>query len=147
MTKKLFSWLSFLIVFSFVLHSCVHDEISTASDLASKEYTNKSLWKEDEKYIKNVMKVYFENESEIKKVTGEPLWDYAMTMNRFDESFLMVPVVENGKVVSILNVPRHGKKVYFIYTSLPEDLVFFQDLISTRAKKVLETQISSDTSK
>lgn len=121
------------------MYSCVHDEITSLSDASSKEYTNKSLWKEDEKYIKNVMKVYLENESKIKKVNGTPLWDYAMTMGRTDESFLMVPVVEKGKVVAVLNVPRNGQRVYFTYTQVQNDIEFFQNLTSTRIKKAGNT--------
>ncbi|WP_407404800.1 hypothetical protein [Chryseobacterium sp.] len=51
------------------LYSCIHDEIYSSADLPSTEYINKSLWKQDEKYIKNVMTVYTDNEEEIKKVS------------------------------------------------------------------------------
>ncbi|MDQ1101687.1 hypothetical protein [Chryseobacterium sp. SORGH_AS_1048] len=90
MMRKLISWLSFMMAFSLVLLSCVHDEIYTSSDPASKEYHSKSVFREDEKYIKNVMQIYFEHEAEIKKGNAVPLWDYAMTMGNFDESFLIV---------------------------------------------------------
>ena len=49
------------------LYSCIHDEIYSSADPSSTEYINKSLWKQDEKYIKNVMTVYTDNEEEIKK--------------------------------------------------------------------------------
>jgi hypothetical protein len=126
------------------LYSCVHDELISSSDPASKEYHSKSLWKEDEKYIKNVMKVYFENESEIKKVTGTPLWDYATTVGSFDESFLMVPVIEEQKVVSVLKVPRHGTKIYFYYTGSDSDLAFFQGFVFAKLKKAVDSKGSSE---
>lgn len=147
MARKIISWLSFLAVFIFILQSCVHDEIYSSSDPASKEYHSKSLWKEDEKYIKNVMKVYFENESEIKKTSGTPYWDYATTVNNFDESFLMVPVVEGKTVVSVLKVPRHGSKIYFYYTNSNEDLEFFQGFVFSKNKKALKFDTTSEVSK
>ncbi|WP_076446731.1 hypothetical protein [Chryseobacterium sp. RU37D] len=144
MRKKYFLWLSSMAVFlSLLLNSCVHDEIYSSSDPASKEYTNKSLWKEDETYIKNVMKIYLENESKIKKISGNPVWDYATTVNNFDESFLMVPVVEGKTVVSVIKVPRHGNKVYFYYTASAEDLAFFQGLVFAAKKRALHFETST----
>ncbi|WP_294213562.1 hypothetical protein, partial [uncultured Chryseobacterium sp.] len=67
------------------------------------------------------------------------MWDYAMTMDRFDESFLMVPVAEQGKVVAVLNVPRKGQKVYFTYTQVQNDMEFFQNLMSSRLKRAETT--------
>jgi hypothetical protein len=134
-------------VFVLLLQSCVHDELYSASDPTSKEYHSKSLWKEDKKYIKNVMKVYLENESEIKKTSGTPYWDYATTVNNFDESFLMVPVVEGKTVVSILKVPKHGSKIYFYYTNSNEELEFFQGLVFSKYKKPLKSDDVSETNK
>ncbi|RXM40629.1 hypothetical protein BOQ62_04725 [Chryseobacterium sp. CH21] len=130
-----------------LFHSCIHDETLITSNPNSKEYINKSLWKEDEKYIKNVMKIYQDNEPEIKKSNGTPYWNYATTIDRFNESFLMVPVVENGKVVSVLQVPRHQDKVYFIYTSSDDDISFFQNLFSSKLKKIMDTKMSDEASK
>ncbi|MDN4012863.1 hypothetical protein QX233_10345 [Chryseobacterium gambrini] len=129
MTKKMISWLSFMAVFLFLLHSCVHDEIYSSSDPASAEYHSKSLWKEDEKYIKNVMKIYSEHEDNIKKFSGTPDWDYAMSMGRYDESFMVVPIIENGKVVNTLACARFDKKVYFRYENSETNEAFFQNII------------------
>jgi len=147
MKKNLIFRLFLPMVLFTLFHSCIHDETLASSDPASKEYTNKSLWKEDEKYIKNVMKIYQDNEFEIKKNSGTPYWNYATTVDRYDESFLMVPVVENGKVVSVLQVPRHQNKVYFIYTSSDDDISFFQNLFSSKPKKVMDTKMSDEASK
>ncbi|MFP7657627.1 hypothetical protein [Chryseobacterium proteolyticum] len=143
MKKKFIFKLLLLVVLCISLYSCVHDEVTASFDPSSKEYTNKSLWKEDEKYIKNVMKVYQENESKIKKGSGTPYWDYATTMDSFDESFLMVPVVDNGKVISVLQVPRHGTKIYFIYRQSQNDISFFQNYISARVKKAINTNTNN----
>ncbi|WP_394674184.1 hypothetical protein [uncultured Chryseobacterium sp.] len=62
MMRKLISWLACMAVFCLLLLSCIHDEMSSSSQPASNEYTNLSLWKQDEKYIKNVMKIYAGNE-------------------------------------------------------------------------------------
>ena len=125
------------------LYSCIHEEIISSADPSSTEYTNKSLWKEDETYIKNVMQVYFENEAEIKKANGIPFWNYATTVETFDERFLMVPVVSNNKVVSVLQVPRRGSKIYFYYTYYPEHISFFQALVFGKHKKAITRENST----
>jgi len=119
------------------LSSCVHDEVYSSADTVSMEYINKTLWKQDEKYIKNIMTVYLENEKDIRKSNGVPFWDYATTVNTFDESFLMVPVVENKRVVSVLQVPRKGSKVYFYYSRISKQINFFQGLIFAKHKKIV----------
>lgn len=129
MTKKIFSWLSFMTVFSFLLYSCVQDEMYSASDTTSNEYHSKSLWKEDEKYIKNVMKIYAEHESEIKKIDGTPVWDYAMSMGRYDETFMAVPIVKNNTVINTLVCARFDKKVYFRYENSQRNNEFFNNII------------------
>ncbi|WP_139262691.1 hypothetical protein [Chryseobacterium polytrichastri] len=147
MKKNFIIRLLLLVAVSVFLYSCVHDEIASSTDPASKEYTNKSLWKEDEKYIKNVMKVYYEHEVDIKKISGTPYWDYASTMETYDESFLMVPIVDQGKVVSILQVPRDGITIHFYYTNFRNQIDFFQKLVFSEYKKALPSETSSPTSK
>lgn len=127
--KKLVSWLSFMTVFCFMLHSCVQDEIYSSTGPTSKEYHSKSFWKEDEKYIKNVMKIYFEHESEIKKIGGSPAWDYSMSMGKYNETFMAVPIVENGRVINTLVCARFDKKVYFRYENSERNNKFFNDII------------------
>lgn len=55
--KNLWLFLVFLALFS-----CRTEEIiltqNTLAPVQNKEYSNKSLWKEDEVFIKNVMKIY-----------------------------------------------------------------------------------------
>jgi hypothetical protein len=135
MKKKLLLRLCLILMVTLSLYSCIHEEIISSTDPASTEYTNKSLWKQDEKYIKNVMKVYAEHETEIKKANGIPYWNFATTVDSFDESFVAVPVIDNGKVVSVLKVPRHGKNIYFYYTNETSDLRFFQGLVFAKYKK------------
>ncbi|MDQ1097866.1 MULTISPECIES: hypothetical protein [Chryseobacterium] len=140
MMRKLISWLSFMMAFSLVLLSCVHDEIYTASDPASKEYHSKSVFREDEKYIKNVMQIYFEHEAEIKKGNAVPLWDYAMTMGNYDESFLIVPLAEGGKVTACLQVPRNGDHVTFLEDRDSEHIKFFQRYIASKKRKAVKSE-------
>jgi hypothetical protein len=140
MRKKIILWLSFAIVFSLALHSCVHDEIYSSTDPTSKEYHSQSLWKEDEVYIKNVMKVYFEHESEIKRGNGIPVWDYAMTMGYANESFLIVPVAEGNKIVSCIQVPRNGDNISFMYETDPEHIKFFQGYTTLKDRKPLKLE-------
>ncbi|WP_294236458.1 hypothetical protein [uncultured Chryseobacterium sp.] len=129
MTKKIVSWLTFIAIFTLSIQSCIHDDIYTSSDPASADYHSKSLWKEDEKYIKNVMKIYSEHHDKIKKFSGTPDWDYAMSMGKYDESFMVVPVIENGKVVNTLACARFDKKVYFRYENSETNNAFFQNII------------------
>ncbi|MDH6252197.1 hypothetical protein M2347_001924 [Chryseobacterium sp. H1D6B] len=145
MKKKLTLQLMLCFFYCFTLYSCMHDDVSSASESASKEYINKSLWKEDEKYIKNVMQVYQENEDKIKKISGTPYWDYASTLESFDETFLMVPIVEEGRVISVMQVPRHGSRIRFYYTNFKKQIGFFQALIFAKYKKASDA--SSETNK
>jgi hypothetical protein len=135
MKNKLMLRLCLMMTALLSLYSCIHDEVYLSSDPSSTEYTNKSLWKQDEKYITNVMKVYAENEADIKKVNGIPYWNFATTIDSFDESFVAIPIVNEGKVISVLKVPRHGKKIYFYYTHDESDLQFFQALVFAKYKK------------
>ncbi|WP_353148616.1 hypothetical protein [Chryseobacterium sp.] len=147
MRKKQFLMLFLLIAFAISLHSCINDTLLSSVDPESKEYQarkikeyqSKSLWPEDEKYIKNVMQVYFENETEIMKVPGTPYWEYATTIGSFDESFLMVPIVDKDRVVSVLQVPRDKvkNKIFFYYTNFTEHLEFFDHLAFSQYKKAI----------
>ncbi|WP_370896927.1 hypothetical protein [Chryseobacterium gossypii] len=103
-----------MIVFIFTLHSCVHDEVYTFSDSSSKEYISKSLWKEDEKYIKNVKAVFDEyaNKDYFTSNFGTIYWDYALTMGT-NETFLEVPVIKNGKINFVLVVYKDGDRIFF----------------------------------
>ncbi|KMQ68683.1 hypothetical protein ACM39_05145 [Chryseobacterium sp. FH2] len=129
-----------LIAFAFTLHSCVHDEIISSVDPLSKEYHSKSVFKEDEKYIKNVMQVYQEHETDIKKINGTPLWDYAMTMGHFDESFLIVPVSDGGKIISCLQAPRNGDNITFISDNDREHITFFQKYTTLKNRKPIKSE-------
>lgn len=127
--RKNYLRLFLLIAFLFSVYSCVHDEIYTATDSSSTEYHSKSFWKEDEKYIKNIIRIYAEHEFEIKRMSGVPQWEYAMSMGKYDETFMIVPIVKNNKVVSTLSCARFDKKVYFKYDNTPENIVFFDRML------------------
>ncbi|MDH6252508.1 hypothetical protein M2347_002235 [Chryseobacterium sp. H1D6B] len=146
MKKKLFIQLLLFFFSCLTLYSCIHDDVNTASDLSSKEYENKSLWKQDEKYIKNVMQVYQKNEDKIKKTSGTPYWDYASTLESFDETFVMVPIVDAERVISIMQIPRHGNKIRFYYTNFQSQIDFFQAVIFAKYKKAVLSD-SSETDK
>lgn len=135
MNKKLLftSVWGFLLILLF--NGCrTNDEaIKNERQIQGAEYSSKTLWNEDEKYIKNVIKVYDQYKETVGKSTqikGEPFWDYAMTMGQFNESYLEVPVINQEKVVQILRVIRKGSKVYFSSNSTEKtSLDFFQQLI------------------
>ena len=55
--------------------------------------------------IKNINKVYDNNANieYIYKTYGTVAWEYAMSMGRFNESYLIVPVTKNHKVSVIIS--------------------------------------------
>lgn len=116
---------------SLFLYSCMHDETTAESEASyqTKEYTSKSLWKEDEKYIKNVKKVFDANADPVyfKNKHGEVAWNYALTTG--EESFLEVPVIKNGKVNFTLVVKRERDRVYFKTDRNEKSKKFFEILM------------------
>ncbi|AMR39900.1 hypothetical protein HZP39_00330 [Elizabethkingia anophelis] len=116
------------------------ETIKNERQIQGSEYSSKTLWNEDEKYIKNVIKIYNQYKETVSKSTqikGEPFWDYAMTMGQFNESYLEVPVVNQEKVVQILRVIRKGSQVYFGSNSAEKaSLDFFQQLIFGKYTKI-----------
>ncbi|WP_294234713.1 hypothetical protein [uncultured Chryseobacterium sp.] len=146
MKRKIVSWLAFMAIFLLSLQSCVYDEMYSSPDYSKKEYQSKSLWKEDEKYIKNVMKIYTKHEKDIHKPAGVPDWDYAMSMGKYDESFMVVPIVENGKVVNTLVCGHFYRKVYFRYENSKINNEFFQKIMFGKyAKYKTETPDNTKT--
>lgn len=135
------------------LYSCIHDDFTlqenSSETLNAARFSSKSLWEEDEKYISKVKEVYAKNADEnyIQQKYGTIFWDYSITMNQFDESYLMVPVLKNNKVVHILEVFREKNRVYFQFSA--DDLKsneFFQTLIFDRGKiKAAESSNANDT--
>jgi len=137
MMKKIVSWLTFMAVFLLTLQSCVHDEIYSSSDPVSKVYHSKSLWKEDEKYIKNVKQIFegYADRQYFSSSFGTVYWDYATTMGTYDEKFLEVPVIKNSKVNFILLVYRDGDRIFFKRKDDENSKRFFQILVFTDREK------------
>ncbi|WP_223558046.1 hypothetical protein [Chryseobacterium lathyri] len=131
MRKNLVLRLFLLIALSISLYSCIHDETLASPDPVSQEYTNKSLWKEDEKYIRNVKKIFdqYANKSYFSGKYGNVLWDYALTMGTFDESFLEVPISRNGKINFVLTAERRGDRVFFKIKNEQSSNDFFDVLV------------------
>ncbi len=73
MKRKIILRLLLLLAFSVTLYSCVHDEINSSANPSNYEYTSKSLWKEDEVYIRNVMKIYLEKRDGNQKIKRNTL--------------------------------------------------------------------------
>ena len=142
MMKKTTHWLLLLAIITFSLSSCIHDETSSASEasILSQEYTSKSLWKEDEKYIKNVKKIFetYSDPNYVKAKHGEIAWNYATTAG--EESFLEVPVIKDGKVNFIAVVKREGDRVFFKIDRNENSKKFF-DLLVFKDRKDLSGTI------
>lgn len=58
----------------------------------------------------------------------------------------MVPVVENKRVVSVLQVPRKGNKIYFYHSKINEQISFFQGLVFAKHTKAVFSE-NADTNK
>ncbi|QIY91898.1 hypothetical protein [Chryseobacterium gallinarum] len=131
MKKHLRLKMLLLAVISLFLYSCMHDETTAESEASylTKEYTSKSLWKEDEKYIKNVKKIFEANADPeyFKNKHGEVAWNYALTTG--EESLLEVPVIKNGKIHFTLVVKREGNRVYFKTDPNEKSKNFFEILM------------------
>ncbi|MDV3951642.1 hypothetical protein CMT77_05365 [Elizabethkingia anophelis] len=142
MNKKLLFTSVWGLLLILLFNGCrTNDEaIKNERQIQGDEYSSKTLWNEDEKYIKNVIKIYNQYKETVSKSTqikGEPFWDYAMTMGQFNESYLEVPVVNQEKVVQILRVIRKGSQVYFGSNSAEKaSLDFFQQLIFGKYTKI-----------
>ncbi|HFK5527610.1 TPA: hypothetical protein ACGZ99_001660 [Elizabethkingia anophelis] len=135
MNRKLLYTLVWGFLLMLLFNGCrTNDEaIKNERQIQGAEYSSKTLWNEDEKYIKNVIKIYNQYKETVSKSTqikGEPFWDYAMTMGQFNESYLEVPVVNQEKVVQILRVIRKGSQIYFGSNSEEKTSIdFFQQFI------------------
>ncbi|MCY0978727.1 hypothetical protein PGH12_10430 [Chryseobacterium wangxinyae] len=149
MKKNLLLRLCLMMTVMLSLYSCISDEITSQENpsetLNAARFSSKSLWEEDEKYISKVREVYAKNANEnyIQQKYGTIYWDYATTMDQFDESYLMVPVLRNNKVINILEVFRVKNRVYFQFSA--DDLEsneFFQTLIFDR--DIIKAAESSD---
>ncbi|HFK5528960.1 TPA: hypothetical protein ACGZ99_003032 [Elizabethkingia anophelis] len=142
MNRKLLYTLVWGFLLILLFNGCrTNDEaIKNERQIQGSEYSSKTLWNEDEKYIKNVIKIYNQYKEtviESTQIKGEPFWDYAMTMGQFNESYLEVPVVNQEKVVQILRVIRKGSQVYFGSNSEEKaSLDFFQQLIFGKYTKI-----------
>lgn len=150
MKKKLMIRVLLLSVISIFIYSCMHEDLTSDSDpdLYSKEYTNKSLWKEDEKYIENVKKVFdqYADKNYFFGKYGNVLWDYALTMGTFDESFLKVPIAKDGKIKFVLTAERSGNKVYFRIKNEKNSNDFFNVLVFKDRKYLKGNEVISSKS-
>ncbi|WP_417431249.1 hypothetical protein [Halpernia sp.] len=132
MKRKLFNFLSFGIFISVLLSGCrAENETVGFEGNKKQDYVNKSLWNEDEVFIKNVKKIYEKNANEVQMYSkfGSVAWDYATSMNTFNETFLMAPVLKNNQVVAIVTTKRLGNKVFFKFTKQDTEVNDFFKII------------------
>ncbi len=132
------------IVFATLIHSCIHDDVYSASDPSNTEYHSKSPWKEDEVYIKNVKAVFNEYADKDYFITnfGTVYWDYAVTMGT-EETFLEVPVVKNDKVNFILLVYRDGDRIFFKRKEGENSKEFFKALVFNDRKSLISSKLNN----
>ncbi|MCC2590569.1 hypothetical protein [Chryseobacterium sp. MFBS3-17] len=119
MMRKIFlKFWHFLVLLS--LFSCRTEEL-VSSELVQQrqEYFNRSLWKEDEVYIKKVKQVFDEyaDQARMQSEYGDVYWDYATSLNTYNESYLIAPVLKSGKVAGYVEAKRIDDKVFFQFTT------------------------------
>lgn len=72
------------------------------------------------------------NMEHVKSRYGDLYWDYAMTFGQFGESYLLVPVVKDNRVVLLMEAVREGNKVYFFEKEDKGKIDFFQAVIFSK---------------
>ncbi len=63
-----------------------------------------------------------------------------MPFDKFDESYLMAPLLKNGTVWSVAIVERKGEKIYFSYSTDKDAKEFFSSLIFKKEKAVYRAE-------
>lgn len=139
--KKIYIIEVFLITFFLaILWSCHNEDLQTDNSTVSKpndvfydmskNFLSKSLWKEDDLYIGKVQQVFLKvaNIEYIRNNYGELYWDYTMTFGQFGETYLLVPIVKNNRVVLLMEAVREKDKVYFYQKEDKGLIVFFKQL-------------------
>lgn len=126
----------FLVIVTLLsMSSCVRDDLAAESQSEknsknmSAKFASRSFWKEDEVYINKVRQVFLKvaNLEHVRTRYGELNWDYAMTFGNFNETYALVPIVKDNKVVLLMEAVRTGNKVFF-YEKDNKDLVEFFNL-------------------
>lgn len=71
------------------------------------------------------------------------LWDYATSMNTYDETYhLIAPVLKENKVVSYVEARKIGNKVFFAFTEDDQKTNdFFNTLIFTKKENLKQLKI------
>jgi len=134
MRKKIIFKLFLLTALMTLLWSCRSEDLlqqerpsglSTES-LISSRYASRSLWKEDGVYINKVQQVFLKiaNLEHVRAKYGELNWDYAMSFGNFNETYVIVPIIKNGKVVFLMEAVRTGSKL-FLYEKDDQELIAF----------------------
>ena len=138
MLKKLLKLFVFSNLLTILLLGCRADTDIISDVKYNAEYSSKSLWKEDEVFVKNVKNIFDEN-LDVKTFSikyGLPMWDYATTFGNFDESFLMAPLIKENLVTGVITSTRINDKVYFKLSTDREAIVFFQNLLYPKDAKI-----------
>lgn len=142
--KKNVYYLGLLLLIFFSFFSCRNEEFYNSIQQTS-DYTSKSPWKEDEVYIKNV-KLIFEKYADLgyfENKYGQVYWNYAMSFGKFDETFLIVPIVKNNEVVTTMKV-LHEKGRVFIYEEKDYDIIaFFDSLLNLNLLSFYEKKVGT----
>lgn len=134
------SWL--LLVFS-----CrAEDFVLSSFSSEAREYQNKTLWKEDEIFIKNVKQVYEKNadKDRMQSQYGNIYWNYASTLNTYNETYLIAPIVQGNDVVSYVEARRKGERVFFEFTKGDAktnrffDILLYSPIESLSSKEIVK---------
>ncbi|MEI3791593.1 MULTISPECIES: hypothetical protein [unclassified Chryseobacterium] len=136
MRKKIILRLLLLTAFMSLLWSCRSEDFlpqetpAGSSAQTSAKYASRSFWKEDEVYINKVQQVFLKiaNPEHVRSKYGDLHWDYAMSFGNFNETYLLVPITKNNKVVVLMEAVRRGDRL-FLYEKDSKDLIEFFNLV------------------
>jgi len=103
----------------------------SSTKLSSAKYASKSLWKEDVVYIEKVQQVFLKiaNMEHVRANYGELNWDYAMSFGNFNETYALVPIIKDNKVVLLMEAVRIGHKLFLYEKDSQETIAFFNAAI------------------
>lgn len=136
MKRKMHVTRIFLVIVTlFSMSSCIRDDLAVESQSQqnsknmSAKFASRSFWKEDNVYISKVQQIFLKvaNLEHVRTRYGELNWDYAMTFGNFNETYALVPIIKDNKVVLLMEAVRTGNKVFF-YEKDNKDLIEFFNL-------------------
>lgn len=123
-----------------IFNSCRTEATYDVTDInVSSNNESKSMWKEDIMFINNSRSIFENNFNEERFYTlyGTPLWEFAMTMDNFDESYAVVPLEKKGKIGSLMKIIRRENKIFFMQEKTASNINFFDIYVNADRNNII----------